>query len=67
MKLTQPRIIRLEYECSNRSDIDQIILDISEYIKKGYTLIGVSYDLETKYRCNNIYTIKIELVYAKED
>ena len=66
MKLTQPRIIRLEYECSNRSDIDQIALDISEYIKKGYTIIGVSYDLETKYRCNNIYTIKIELVYAGE-
>lgn len=66
MKLTQPRIIRLEYECSNHSDIDQVILDISEYIKKGYTLIGVSYDLETEYRCNNIYTIKTELVYKEE-
>lgn len=66
MKLTQPKTIRFEYECSNHSDIDQVVLDISKYIKKGYTLVGAETKYQTEYRCNNIYTVKVELVYIGE-
>lgn len=66
MKLTQPKTLKFEYECLNSSDINQVILDISEYIKKGYALVSAKSEFQTEYSYSNIYTITTELIYVGE-